>query len=301
MIVDQKFLDFFKDIVEENGRENTRLSKKSLEEFFELLEDVRDEANKTNNEYLKFEISASYLVCKTHLTLIFGLIFDEGFCLFPNDYLGENYKPNPNTFLQSAFSLIMNHSLAIIRLVHDGLEYPARVLLRSLHETCELIPVLLANKNLLKTYLDAKNPKEEYSIWRKYFTHSKLNDELSKVEEKLFGIEDLTYIKKYRDNINNHYSSFVHTSTLASLIGGHVKSIEKDEYLESNLLGRASETGKLTLYRLCYTNFYTLFLLIAIVKENDDLIFPEENFWFKDFQDLFSVLHESVNHMSKKY
>jgi len=182
----------------------------------------RKEAVQSSSTHFERELSLCYLHILTFSMMSLGIDLKKRKTLpIDPNWLGRNgTAPNPNFILQSMLVQVVNYSLAIIHLVEDGLDNPARCVLRALNELASQCIVLLSDRDQLATYASAHTADEAKSVWYKLLAKKgKLKKSLSKLELQL-GIPEqiVPDLKVVREQIDLEYSQAVHHSYSSTLV-----------------------------------------------------------------------------------
>ncbi len=151
--------------------------------------------------------------------------------------------PNPNYVLESLLINLINHSLATIQLVENGLDSSAQILLRIVLELEWLTLVLAADKEKMISYAQDLDDRGELEVYNKHFKARKLINRLTEIEKKLDLPEEVAEeLKKARSSLYSFYSKRVHNSYAAMMIGIFGTSFKDDE-LKYGLFGVSSSTS----------------------------------------------------------
>ena len=97
----------------------------------------------------------------------------------------EEYQLDSTVYF-SLLTNISNDIFSIIKLVDNGLEFQANIIMRNLIELLYTLLVVLINKEKRKEYYDSGRLQNSYEVWNKNFKMSKLNEELFTYETKVF-------------------------------------------------------------------------------------------------------------------
>lgn len=163
----------------------------------------------------------------------------------------------------------MNYSLAVVRLVEDGLDNPARCTLRSLNELCCQFLVLSSDSGKLAAYAKLKTPSEAKQVWYDLFAKKgRLWKNLTDLESRVGWPTPLVAeLSTYREDVNTHNSQAVHHSFASAVMCAYAGDFNSEEDLHFGLFGKASPASDSTLYDLNTILMYTLFMFLSILTE----------------------------------
>lgn len=246
--------------------------------FAEFVVSRNQDSFEEINKHLSKELNIAYLDIIAIGSLAMSILQEnEGFYLFPRNWISNNNIPDPNVILQNLLVQIANHSLAITELVQNGLDNPARALIRINCELSWITLVITFDKDKMAASTTKKDDENwEKQIWHKYFKLNKLVDSLTEIERKL-GLPDdvLESLKKSRLETYKFYSEDIHSSFGASMIGALGADFTSDN-MQFGLFGVASLQSKATLNNLNLTLYYFIKFFLSILKDNT-LYFDIEN------------------------
>jgi hypothetical protein len=213
----------------------------------------------------------------------------------PKNWLSKNGRPDPNWILQNLLLQIVNYSLAVVRLIEDGLEIPSRCVLRALNELCCQFLILSSERSKLSAYAKLENPAEAKKVWYELFAKKgSLWKSLTDLESRL-GVPSffVSELNSYRDYVNTFFSQSVHHSFASAVICSYVGDFSSEENLHFSLFGKASPTSDTTLYELNTILIYTLLMFLNILAEVHEFKAPlEDELWREVF--LFSTCVRKV-------
>jgi hypothetical protein len=180
---------------------------------------------------------------------------------------------NPNATLALMLGQVVNHSLAVIRLVRSGFEGPARMTLRSTHELCAKTIVITADEKRLTQFLKARTQEEARKAWNKYFKFDGKGPDtllacLEGIERKQgLPTNMIDSMKRQRSQLYGEYSGIVHHSADAIRIHGFPLSIAR---LQTSL-GVGGTVTPYSIMTLCDLSFllqYYVFLMVSLLEDN---------------------------------
>lgn len=117
------------------------------------------------------------------MTLIYNRLRRK---LLPRHWLGK--KRDANNFLGEFVLSASNQVLAVIHLCEVGLEWPARVLLRTVKELLNIGIVLVSDPATMKKYL-ALHPINDKKDWYQHFSRGKVSSNLADLN-RAFGLPE---------------------------------------------------------------------------------------------------------------
>lgn len=278
-------MDLFRKLNEESlvkRKEYDYLEMDYLREYEELINERQNYSANEISDKLKTELSLSYLYVISFASLALAVNQEgEKKLLLKNDWT-DNGLGNPLLLLQNVFTHITNYSLAVIRMVEDGLDASARVILRALTELTWISIIICSDKEYMNAYLKCADVEEERKAWFKYFKPKKLLQGLSKVEKTL-GIDEelLKLLDVTRSDVYSFYSKYLHNSYSSISVGAYSMSFSDEETLRFSLLGLSSKGSKGTLNYLLEVMFYSNLLLHAIFRQVHDFSIPVDSYLWK--------------------
>lgn len=160
--------------------------------------------------------------------------------------------------------------------------------MRTLYESCSLIPVLLTDKEKMITYISTEQ-ENEFAVWKNHFSPNKLSKLLSDIESNLDIPDDVRdYLADVRKSDTSLFSSSTHSSYEACIKSTYSFSFDDgDESANFALFGAISVSTKYTLQclnQLLYTFFGMLHKIFCLhefkLKEADD----------EDWENAYSLL-----------
>lgn len=157
-----------------------------------------------------------------------------------------------------------SYGLAIRNLIIDGLDTPARALLRSFTDTLLLCLAVLDDHELGNTFSSAQSPEDVKSFWHKTISPKKLHERIMAVERS-FGLDKshsgeventIKELSEWRKVNYDILSQAVHPSYLTSVLNCFAPNHEDQEALEPAFLGKSSSNSKLTISYAAITLWY---------------------------------------------
>lgn len=253
---------------EQRGASEAKLTLKWLDEVIAILGERRKEANKLTSIHIQRELSEAYLYILV-LTLASLAVDSESNSKPPisKDWLSKDESPDPNDILQKLLSQIVNYSLAIVRLVEDGLDNPASCVLRALNELCCQFLVLSSERATLKAYAQLRKPEEAKQVWYELFAKKrKLSKSIENLEARI-GIptELISVLRAYREDTSILHSEAVHHSFSSTVLRAYAVDLETEDNLHFALLGRATRASETTLNTLNTILMYTSLMFLNIL------------------------------------
>lgn len=206
------------------------------------------------------------------------------------------------------FSLLTNISndiLAIVKLVDNGFEFQANLIIRNLIELLYTLLVALINKEKRKEYFNSGMLQNEYSVWNKNFRMNKMSEELAKYESKIFDEKIREELKVMRKQTYQYYSSYIHNDyafCVLSCYSPKQENSKEEPFLEYNLWGKYNYAGKKILKELNINLWMIMLYFKHIISKKE--YFNKENYveeeskeFWNDALIILFVLEEEI----KKY
>lgn len=265
------------------GEEILSCSMELIKEMDDLILENRQTVAREIHTHLVEEVSLAYLGIYVFAILSMAA-YDEknpevGF--LPEAWLGSNCV-NPNLVFHFHMIHITNHALAVVNLVESGLDNSARVVLRTVQELCNLVPVLITDVEKMRIYVTTKD-EDERRAWQTHFSPGKLSSALKKVEENLGVPQEVREIlTQTREDNKTFFSKSVHSSYPVSTVLSQCFQFGNEENGESGLLGGASLSSKTTLAELNNTFFIFGGILNKIIRN-------QYQFKLKNANDLWKI------------
>lgn len=261
----------------------SKLLLKQVDALSAIFQDRRREANSEATKFLKRELSISYVSILALTITCLALNQKNKKRLIPKRIKKGKGGVNADWFLQSLVLQVTNYSLAVVRLVEDGLDNAARCILRALNElSCQLL-VLMSDHDQMAAYVKSINPQESKQIWYELFAKKgRLRKNLEKLEQTLGMPSDLTNeLRLMREDFNSTHSQAVHHSFASTVILAYSGDFENTESLHFSLLGKSTTASKHTLETLNTILFYTLLMFFAILVTVHGVKLPIDDKWWK--------------------
>lgn len=240
-----------------------------------LYKQMKREKPKSNKHYKKEkEISEWYALSIGLLALSINLNEDKE---------TEEYQLDSAVYF-SLLTNISNDIFSIIKLIDDGLEFQANLIMRNLIELLYTLLVVLINKEKRKEYYDSGRLQNAYEVWNKNFKMSKLNEELFEYETKIFeekleGDKSEVLNEEFRNRLKNmrkemykNYSSFMHndySSCILSCYSPRIYKSSKEPELNYNLWGAYNYKGKVILDELNRIMMMTMLYFKNIISKKE--------------------------------
>lgn len=195
----------------------------------------------------------------------------------------EEYQLDSTVYF-SLLTNISNDIFSIIKLVDNGLEFQANIIMRNLIELLYTLLVVLINKEKRKEYYNSGRLQNSYEVWNKNFKMSKLNEELFTYETKVFeeGLagenseildeEFRKNLKNMRRNIYKHYSSYIHNDYISCVLSCYSPKIHKsskEPELNYNLWGAYNYMGQSILDSLNRNMMMTMLYFKKIISKDE--------------------------------
>jgi hypothetical protein len=110
-----------------------------------------------------------------------------------------------------------SQAVAIRKLCLDGLDLPAKSVLRSLIETFNILIITIHDEEIRHLYVQAEDFDQAYKIWRKYLTGKNANAQLAKIfEEYEIEIDVHDEFREWQSQEYTIVSQATHVSYLAA-------------------------------------------------------------------------------------
>jgi Family of unknown function (DUF5677) len=163
--------------------------------------------------------------------------------------------------LQNLCGAICAHAVGIRRLCLNGLDAPARVVLRSLIEPTQYFLVLLHDPVLLEMYNKHSETDEAYKFWKNNLSRKRIKSLLKQIEDefherKQSPNEIRDYFQNIREDIYKWTSEFVHISPVAAAFSPMAHSIEDNLVFPNLFGGKANRWSVATLHHTNETIYY---------------------------------------------
>lgn len=250
----------------------------NLDALERLLRERQNEARRDIKREFDELLAIAYSAAITFGIFSFALNEDNADQIFPKSWMGKEH-PNPNKIVASSFATISNNSLAVLKLIESGLEFPARAMMRITLEHYWLTLVLISDKDLMSIYHQGQEQEDAREIWHKHFKPKKLNESLKKLESRLFPeIADIS--NNRREHLYSFYTQNVHTNMVANMLGEVGTSLYDHNILKTALFGYPSASSVVVLSDLCTSLVFTYSLFFDIIKQIHGLTVPTSGEYF---------------------
>ncbi len=272
---------------------NERYTLSTFDNEAKLVNQRRRTAIKAANQHASPILLTSYIGLNSLVDLgVFLTYRPMRRKLLPAKWLGS--KRDANHFMGEFILSATNYILATIYLCESGLEWPARVLLRTVKELLNIGVVLVSDPVMMKKYLalPAINDRKD---WYGYFSRPRITGKLSELNRG-FGVPE-NYLTRWVSNESKEYSMLskhAHGSFLATVLGAYHAPFDEPNRLRYSFYGAASTGIQNTLVRL---NWEILYFNLMLWR----LVIGRHNFKFSGKQDhwksvyVLAKLHESLN------
>ena len=257
---------------------------RDLNEFQSLINAAEKDANTIVKTRLEQEMYLFYLSlqCLTSISLVLYNETDAQDSVFLEDWLSVDGDPNPNFVLRNIVVQIVNYSLAIGTLIEDGLDYPARAILKTNNELIWQLLILLSDRAVFKNYCQFDTEEQSIKKWQKLFAKGKIVEHIEKLEANL-GLpkEYLKDLKLWRKDAQAFYEKSLLHSFTATHAGAF--SLDFDNHEPSSaILGTASATSIKTLEHINFQLWYCIVLFFNVLEDMCKYKIPLENeFWYR--------------------
>lgn len=208
-----------------------KITIKNLDLLFSVIHKQKKESVKINDLYANEQFSLSRLstTCIGCIALSVHSDYSEEdkSRLLPND---SEQNPDPNLILQSQLIQIANYSYSIIELCMQGLDSPARSLIRVLSELIHQTLITMSSKEDMTTFVNARE-EDATKTWYELFSTKKIKKKMSLIDHKLgFDSELINEMKQMRKRNLTFYSENVHHSYAATTIGARASRYKQNDY-----------------------------------------------------------------------
>ena len=262
------------------------------------LESIRLENQSITASRLQRRLSTAYLA--TFAIAATSLAMQHrtgGVPPIPQGHRREEHVPDPNFVVHCLLAQIVNYSLAVLRLVEDGLDNPARCVLRALYELCLKTIVLSADADTLREYASANAPALE--VWHRLFASGKLEKKAAAVERRVGATEDtIAAFRAYFRSAVEMNSEAVHHSFASAVMRSHVTDTTSSEFLHLNILGHTSIASRNTLENLNIVLRYTHAMLSNVISDIHGFTPPADNAAWQTVK-FYTTCLETLRHYEK--
>ena len=223
---------------------------------------------------------------------------------FQEEKTKEEYREDKIVYF-SLLTNISNDILAIVKLVDNGFEFQANLIMRNLIELLYTLLVVLINKEKRKEYFDSGMLQNEYSVWNKNFRMNKMSEELAKYESKIFDEKIREELKVMRKQTYQYYSSYIHNDyafCVLSCYSPKQENSKEEPSLEYNLWGKYNYAGKKILKELNINLWMIMLYFKHIISKKEyfnkkNYVEEESKEFWNDALIILFVLEERI----KKY
>lgn len=225
-----------------------------LDMFMSELTRYQRIANRNARRYFSLEMFACHVlvVAVGELLHIVDGYRENGVQLFPADWYAD--IPDPEFIVQSQLMQIANHGLAALRLIEDGLDTPARVVVRTLIELSLHLIIFSGDKKSFTQYVVAKTPDDLTKLWHNTLKSKVLlkrieavtRDLIERNREMGIDLELPSWVGDYWKNLYSRYSEAVHPSVLMLAAGSFGPSWGKNDVRKPVLFGSVTPLSKET-------------------------------------------------------
>jgi hypothetical protein len=247
------------------------LSLKQIDQMSNVLKEFRRKSNTDAIAYLQDELTIAYLSILALVVTWYAMSVYEvkgGKPLISKKWINSKGKPDPNLVLRAMLLQIVNYSLAVVRLVEDGLDNPARCVLRALNELSYQFLVLASDSNKMAAYVGMKKSAEAKQVWYELFAKKgRLTKAIADLERRI-GVPEsvISEFHAYREETSAITSEAVHHSFTSTVVLAHAGDFMTDEAFLA-LFGRAAPASNLTLDALNTNLFYTFSMFLNVLIE----------------------------------
>lgn len=194
-----------------SGHLRENISKDEIESMFKTIKELGKENVENAVSKFNFGISISYLGA-IYLGILTLTLKNTISPINPRWKESIEIK-EVELVVESMLCQITNYSLAVIKLVEEGFDLQARVLLRSLMEVVETTLVITADEKYMNDYCRGKDVDSAAIIWSENFRRKSINEVLYHIEQTLMeekNQEILSFLTRHRKDAYKFYSSILH-------------------------------------------------------------------------------------------
>jgi len=156
---------------------------------------------------------------------------------------------------------VSNYGYSVVSLVEQGLNTPARAVLRSAADLCFMLALLAHDREARQTYVLDKSLTEK-ERWYKLFSSRKLTARLREIDRALgFPAEWTKSMEEYRLELNEYFSEATHHSPNAILIGSFPRNPRTRQH-DIGVLGGPNRYSRATLSHLPEVLNYGLMMFL---------------------------------------
>ena len=230
--------------------------------YYQKLQDIQDRVKSLTGRELS--IISLGLLTLSFMALTFSA--DETKQLIP--WRESDKSPNPNFVVSCLLINAVNDGIAVLKLLQDGLEYPARLVLRAFLEVSWLSIISTGDKNIMKLYAQDLDDKSEKRLYRQHLSQEKLTEYLTRIENSI-GLteEDSKNLAKVRKDLYSLYSKTIHNSYPAAIAGAFFSLLDVQQDNEvCGFLGEVSLGTPQTIFQLGEALFYLLAMIPQVLE-----------------------------------
>ncbi len=179
-----------------------------------------------NRRFAEKEFGAELALCKALIAasgwFAMALAMNRGGeRLYPRDWIEAESAGNPDIVMSGILCQVANYGYSVVGLVEQGLDTPARALLRSTADLCFALAILSNDREALQTYVLDKSLSEK-ERWYTLFSNRKLAARLREIDRALGVPEEVTKaMEDYRLRNNEFFQKPRITHSSAILIGSY--------------------------------------------------------------------------------
>ena len=253
-----------------------------LDELFKISRSIRRESKKKIKENMPSQLTLSYIniCCCFFITASIYKENDDNSLLSPT-WISPSGRPNPNTVIGFLVTQLVHFSLAVVELVENGLDNPAKALSRSVSELSYQILILLSSRQDLIKYVEPESFEGTKEVWFKLFGKNRLQKKISKLEDTLnFHPQSMKILKDRRREDHQYFSESVHHAWIRTVVGSITWDFKEDKGAWSSL-GGASQQSESTINHLNHTLVYFIqvFFQVTFHVHNISLENSKDYYW----------------------
>lgn len=154
-------------------------------------------------------------------------------------------------------SLAASQAISIRKLCILGHDTSARVVLRSLTETVDIILMIIHDVSIRKEYYQNQDADKARAFWNQYLRKKKLSIFYKKMFRNLDLPEEAAHsFEVSREGTKELMTQSTHSSWDAAMFSSIPVTFEKDRDALRSFLGATSQFSKSTLFHLCESIFF---------------------------------------------
>lgn len=214
-----------------------------LEKVFMNLIDKFPESYKITEEFLDDVFHSMEMLNTDKTSMDSNLEFEELINLYVGEWVLRSIaiSSKSTSCLQYTvtgfFVQISNTLTCILRLVKDGFDYQATILVRNLIEISYTLLTLIIEAESRNSFLEAARNSDEKTIWYKYFRFERMEKIIWKYISSIGNEDEVIFLKNMGSEIYHWLSSFVHNDFLSILLYSYSDVNSDDEIMKFNLQG----------------------------------------------------------------